>query len=200
LPEAPEPGDRPAFDDVARALLVDVADAAIRRGLDGARPDPSSWSDLPSSLHRPYPVFVTVTVDGRLNGCIGTLDPEPLAAAVSRLAWDAAFADPRLPALDRADYPRAAVKISVLSAPEPFDAPTEADLIASLRPGIDGLVIAAGGRRATFLPAVWETLPEPAAFVAHLERTAGIMAWGRGIRAWRYTSVEFGGPLGPTSI
>ena len=149
------------------------------------------WFALPSlawaAFHEP--------VDGSLNGCIGSLQPEPLAAAVSRLAWEAAFADPRLPALEWSEYPRADVKISLLSDPEPLDVATEDELIAALRPGVDGVIIAAGGRRATFLPAVWETLPDRVAFVHQLERKAGMRGWPRGARAWRYTSVEVGGPL-----
>ena len=186
----------PEFDDRSRAQLVAVAATAIRAGLLGTPPDPAGWwRDLPDALQRPFPVFVTVAVDGRLNGCIGTLQPEPLAGAVSRLAWEAAFADPRLPALDWAEYPRADVKISVLSEPEPLDVAVEDELIGALRPGMDGVIIASGGRRATFLPAVWETLPDPAEFVHQLERKAGIRGWPRGARAWRYTSVEVGGRL-----
>jgi AmmeMemoRadiSam system protein A len=189
LPEA-------ELDDPSRAQLVGVAAAAIRCGLMGLPPDAAAWRDLPRALHQPRPVFVTVTVDGSLNGCIGSLQPEPLAAAVSRLAWEAAFADPRLPALQWSEYPRADVKISVLSEPEALEVAGEDELIAALRPGVDGLIIAAGGRRATFLPAVWATLPDRLAFVHQLERKAGMRGWPRGARAWRYTSVEVGGPLG----
>jgi AmmeMemoRadiSam system protein A len=185
----------PQLDDWSRTALVGVAAAAIRCGLMGVPPDAAAWRELPPELHQPRPVFVTVTVDGSLNGCIGSLQPEPLAAAVSRLAWEAAFADPRLPALEWSEYPRADVKISVLSEPEALDVTGEDELIAALRPGVDGLIIAAGGRRATFLPAVWETLPDRAAFVHQLERKAGMRGWPGGAKAWRYTSVEVGGPV-----
>jgi AmmeMemoRadiSam system protein A len=187
----------PAFDERSRSQLVDVAAAAIRCGLMGLPPDAAAWRDLPPALQQPLPVFVTVTVDGALNGCIGSLRPEPLAAAVSRLAWEAAFADPRLPALEWSDYPRGDVKISVLSEPEELDVAGEDELIAVLRPRVDGVIIAAGARRATFLPAVWDTLPDRAAFVHQLERKAGMRGWPRGAKAWRYTSVEIGGPLRP---
>jgi uncharacterized protein len=185
------------LDDSSRADLVGVAAAAIRCGLMGLPPDAAAWRDLPPALQQPAPVFVTVTVDGSLNGCIGSLRPEPLAAAVSRLAWEAAFADPRLPALDRSQYARADVKISLLSEPEALDVASEDELVAALRPGVDGVIIASGARRATFLPAVWETLPDPVAFVRQLERKAGLRGWPRGTQAWRYTSVEVGGPLCP---
>jgi AmmeMemoRadiSam system protein A len=176
-------------------LLVGVADRAVRRGLGGQPAHAADLDDVPDTLCHPVAVFVTITVDGELNGCIGTLTPEPLAAAVYRLAWDAAFADPRLPRLTGADYPRAHVKISMLSEPEPIDVATEQELIAELRPGVDGLVIESRGRRATFLPAVWDLLPDPAGFVAHLKRKAGIRIWQVKTRAWRYTTIEVGGML-----
>jgi AmmeMemoRadiSam system protein A len=140
-------------------------------------------------------VFVTVTVAGALNGCIGTVAPvEPLAAAVPRLAWEAAFDDPRLPALRRQDYPRVGIEISLLSPPVPMEVGSEADLVARLRPGIDGVILGAGPRRATFLPAVWDKLPDPSDFVTHLKAKAGIPAagWPPGISVARYSAEEFG--------
>ena len=165
----------PSLSPAAADALLDLAWASIREGVAGRphlRPDAAS---VPDELATPAAAFVTVTVAGDLNGCIGTLEAvEPLAVAVARLAWDAAFADPRLPRLTADDLPAAAVKISVLGPLEPLDAATIDDVCRALRPGVDGLVLVAGTRRATFLPAVWASLPDPVDFVRHLHTKAGI--------------------------
>ena len=85
------------------------------------------------------------------------------------------------------------LKVSVLSPLEPMDVASEAELLAALRPGIDGLVIAAGLRRATFLPAVWETIPQPLDFLRHLQAKARLPRneWLPGTKAYRYTAGEF---------
>jgi len=181
--------------DAGRARLLEIADASIRAGLAGARSplSPDLDSEAPA-LGQPRGTFVTVTVGGELNGCIGTLEPEPLATAVARLSYQAAFEDPRLPSLTAGDYDRAGIKISVLSPMEPVPASSEDELRRRLRPGIDGLLIESGWHRATFLPAVWDTLPDPRAFLQHLEMKAGLSPgrWPNDMRAYRYTSEEFG--------
>ncbi len=181
--------------DDRRALLA-LADAAIRRGLDGLAPPQIDPASAPAALRQRAGAFVTVTVDRRLNGCIGAVWPtEELWAAVPRAAWEAAFDDPRLPALRRSDLDATAIMISVLSDPMPMEVRSRAELIAVLRPGVDGLVITDGVRRATFLPVVWEKVGDPADFLAHLEAKAGMAerSWGAGVRAWRYTAIELGG-------
>lgn len=101
--------------------------------------------------------------------------------------------DPRVPPVTEADWPRLDVTVSVLSPPEPLPSPTLAALLAALRPGIDGLILVAGRRRATFLPKVWEKLPTPDRFVAALLAKGGWPAggWPPGLSATRYTAVEF---------
>jgi AmmeMemoRadiSam system protein A len=175
--------------------LVDLALASVRRGLDGDGPMHVDTASLPPELAEQHGVFVTLLVDDELNGCVGTLFPtEPLGAAVSRLAWDAAFADPRLPRLRWSDYERLFVKISLLSPLQPLPPVTFDQLISSLRPGVDGLLIRIEGRQATFLPAVWEKLPDARAFVRQLELKAGVPAgyWPSSAEAFTYTAREFG--------
>lgn len=184
----------PALDPAAADTLLRLGDAAVRAGLDGHPPPGVDTAELPAALTRPAGAFVTLLVDDELNGCIGTLEPEPLGPAVARLAWDSAFADPRLPRLRWEDYEELTLKVSVLSELEPLDAASEEELLAGLRPGTDGLLLSAGGRRATFLPAVWEPLPDPVDFVRHLQAKAGLApgVWQRGTQAWRYTAEEIG--------
>ncbi len=174
--------------------LFGLADLGIRAGLDG-QPEPKIRPESPSEgLWTPQGAFVTLEVDGRLNGCIGSMVPaQPLGAAVAELAWRAAFADPRLPPLTPADYPSLEIKISLIGPLEPIEAGSEAELAANLRPGVDGVLIRRGAANATFLPAVWAKLPDPLTFLRHLEAKAGLRPgqWPRGIAAWRYRTTEY---------
>ncbi len=173
--------------------LFGLADLGVRAGLAGEpapRVDPET---LLPALREPRGVFVTLEVDGELNGCIGSvLARERLGAAVPELAWRAAFADPRLPPLTPADYPSLEIKLSLVGPLTPVPAASEAELVAALRPGEDGVVIRCGSANATFLPAVWEKLPDPLAFVRHLEAKAGLRPghWPEGMVAWRYRTIE----------
>ena len=171
-------------------VLLDLADAAVADGLRGRGPQVPDVADLPRPLQDPRGVFVTLNVDGELNGCIGTIEPrEPLGLAVGRLARSAAFADPRLPPLRPRDYAGLTIEVSVLSPLEPVDASSRPELLEQLRPGVDGLVLAAGHHQGVFLPAVWEKLPDPDAFLDHLLRKAGLRpdTWPSGLRAQRFT-------------
>lgn len=176
-------------------MLLDIADDAIVAGLranDAVLPDVTV---LPAPLREPSGAFVTLTVGGRLNGCIGSVDPaEPLATSVARHAWSAAFADPRLPSLTRAGYRDLEIEISILSPLEPIAATSRQDVIDRLRPGIDGLLIVAGDRRAVFLPTVWASLPSPDDFLDHLCVKAGLMpgTWPAGMRAFVFTTESIG--------
>ena len=119
--------------------------------------------------------FVTLTRSGSLRGCIGSLEAaRPLGDDVADNARGAAFRDPRFPALTAAEWPACRVEVSLLSAPRPLRFADEDDLLAQLRAGEDGVILEAGGRRATFLPQVWESLPEPRAFLRELARKAGL--------------------------
>jgi AmmeMemoRadiSam system protein A len=183
------PGPSPA----AAEALLDLAWASIDEGVAGRGPLVPDLSDAPGEVREPGAAFVTVTVAGDLNGCIGTMEPvEPLGTAVARLAWDAAFADPRLPRLVGDDLPYAGVKISVLGPLEPMACSSEDDLCDALRPGVDGLLLVAGGHRATFLPAVWATLPDPVEFVHHLQAKAGLPRgfWPPSTACFRYEVAE----------
>ena len=179
----------------ASEQLLDLAEESIRGGLAGLPRLVPALDDLHHEVRAPGAAFVTVTVDGELNGCIGTTEAtEALGVAVARLAHDAAFADPRLPPLCPDDWPGTAIKISVLGAMVPMDVDSEDELVAALRPGVDGVLLEAGGRRGTFLPAVWDALPDPLDFVRHLQVKAGLRQglWPSGARVWRYAVDEVG--------
>ena len=182
------------LDGAAVDALFEIAEAAIVRGLRGGKPTVPVGDAPPPALRQPIAAFVTLIVDGALNGCIGGIDGrEPLGAAVAHHAWAAAFTDPRLPPLRAADYDDLVIEISLLSPLKPLAARTREELLAGLRPHVDGLVLQAGARRALFLPVVWEQLPEPAAFVDHLLLKAGLPArsWPPTIAASRFTATRY---------
>ena len=171
--------------DALGSALLSIARNAIakRFGLAVQAVDP-----LPE-LAEPAATFVTLTQDGQLRGCIGSLEAHrPLASDVAENAVAAAFRDSRFAPLSPAEFARTRVEVSLLTPPEPFTVTSEADALARLRPGIDGLVISYGRRRATFLPQVWESLPEPRQFLAQLKLKAGLPAdfWHEQLALARY--------------
>lgn len=133
--------------------------------------------------------FVTLTRAGRLRGCIGSLQAwRPLREDLCANARAAAFGDPRFAPLTAGEWPDTRVEVSLLSPPEMLPAASEAEAMARLQPGIDGIILHAAGRRATFLPQVWSELPEPALFLARLKEKAGLPAtyWGPEVQLQRY--------------
>lgn len=166
--------------------LIGLARAAIARawGTHGAETSPP-----PAWLQEPGAVFVTLTRHGELRGCIGSLEAHrPLAMDLEANARAAAFDDPRFPPLTPEEWPTVRVEVSVLSKAEPMHVKDEADALAQLRPGTDGVILEYGWHRATFLPQVWEQLPDAREFLAHLKRKAGLAPdfWADGIRLSRY--------------
>jgi AmmeMemoRadiSam system protein A len=176
-----------------QTLLLDLAESAIRASFGQVEGTIGDAGELPETLRRPGGGFVTLHVAGELNGCIGTIGgTEPIGIAVARLAVQAAFDDPRLPPLRFADLGRLHIEISLLSEPSSVAADTRVALLDQLRPGDDGLIIEAEGRRAVFLPAVWEQLPEPDQFLDHLLRKAGLATdrWPPDMRAEVFTTTS----------
>lgn len=162
-----------SLEDAAGTLLA-VARASIEQALFDKRATPTT--DAPW-LQQAGASFVTLMKDGELRGCIGSLEAmRSLGADVAQNALGAAFRDPRFPPMTPAEWPQCTVEVSLLSAPKPLRFADEADLLAQLRPGEDGLILEADGRRATFLPQVWESLPGKRAFLDQLLRKAGLPA------------------------
>lgn len=186
----------PPLSDADRQILLELAVASIRHGLDRGQPltpDPAPYSP---SLTVPRATFVTLHMDGELRGCIGALEPvRPLVQDVAHNAYAAAFEDPRFRPVRADELDRITVEISILSPAMPLQVQSESDLLAQLRPGVDGLIMAEGPRRGTFLPSVWESLPRPEDFLRHLKHKAGLPAdyWSDTLKVWRYTTESFGG-------
>jgi uncharacterized protein len=177
-----------------RRRLAEIAWASIRHGLTHHRAMDLAGRAFPPRLLAHQSAFVTLHCGDTLRGCVGSIETyRPLVEDVAANAYAAAFEDPRFEAVRADELPDLAVHIAVLSATTVIAFASEQDLCAKLRPGVDGIVIEQGERHATFLPAVWDTLPDPAAFLRELRRKAGILpadGWLE-LRVWRYTVDSF---------
>lgn len=182
--------DNCALGAAERLTLLETARTAI---LCGRSPVAGSLDGYTPALRAPAATFVTLHVGGALRGCIGTLDPfQPLVVDTAENAYAAAYRDPRFPALTEREFGRLDIHIAVLGTPEPLAFTSEQDLIARLRPGVDGLILHERGRRGTFLPSVWDAIPDPCDFLAQLKRKAGLAPdyWSGTIRVFRYDTVS----------
>ena len=166
--------------------LLPIARASIARSLGcshDARED-AHWLQLPGAC------FVTLTQQGELRGCIGSLEPRrTLLADVKANAQAAAFQDPRFSPLVATELEQTEIEVSLLSPMQEMVFSSERDALDRLHPGIDGVLLEFGRHRSTFLPQVWEQLPSAGDFMAHLKRKAGLPRdfWAQGIRLHRYT-------------
>lgn len=157
-----------------KTLLLRLAREAMESAVRGEPLLPLNLSALPPALQAEGASFVTLTIHGQLRGCIGALEPyQPLAEDVREHAVAAALRDPRFPPVTPAELPRIRIEISRLSSPRPLSYETPEDLLARLTPGVDGVILRDGWRRATFLPQVWAHLPEKDAFLSHLCQKMG---------------------------
>lgn len=178
-----------------RQTLLEIAFASIRYGLSTRRPLSVASGDYHDTLQTPRATFVTLQLEGRLRGCIGSLEPRyPLVVDVAENAFAAAFRDPRFLSLSATELTALECHISVLGTPVTMAFDSEADLITQLRAGVDGLVLEeVGGYRGTFLPSVWDQLPAPRDFFAQLKRKAGLPEdyWSKTLRVLRYETTGF---------
>jgi len=174
----------------AGPVLTGVARHSIAQRLRVSSPTTA----LPDWLDAPGASFVTLTQQDHLRGCIGSLQAwRPLGDDVADNARAAAFRDPRFTPLRADELGVIAIEVSVLSAPEPMPFTSREDALAQLRPGTDGVIVSARRSRATFLPQVWDELPNPEQFVRHLMRKAGLSPtyWGDDVSISRYTVTAF---------
>ncbi|MEJ2608584.1 MAG: AmmeMemoRadiSam system protein A [Candidatus Thiodiazotropha sp.] len=178
----------------SRNLLLEIAWSSIRQGLDSGRPLTLNPIDYPLELQEKRASFVTLNHQGTLRGCIGHLEAQaPLAIDVAENAFSAAFQDPRFPPLDKLEIDNLTLHISVLTPSSSLLFESEADLIEKIRPGIDGLILVEGRHRGTFLPSVWESLPDTQSFLHHLKQKAGLPGdyWSESIKVFRYETESF---------
>jgi len=171
-------------------LLLEIARKSIVSGIKTAEPLAVDPLAFPSELRSCRATFVTLHHRGQLRGCVGGLEPRrELVTDVAMSAFAAAFRDHRLPPVSEDELEELEVQISILSVLEALPADSEEALISKLRPRIDGLVLREGARQSTFLPSVWESLPEPAKFLRELKQKAGLAPgyWSQTLEFLRYT-------------
>lgn len=175
------------------ALLLAHARAAIATRLGQSAPPAA---DHPA-LHETRATFVTLTRHGQLRGCIGHLQAmQELGRDVRSNALAAAFEDPRFAPVSVAEWPTIRVEVSVLGPTTFSNCPTEEDCLRQIVPFEDGVILASGARSATFLPQVWDELPDPQEFIAHLLHKAGlpVTLWPADMRLGRYHVEKFQEP------
>lgn len=138
------------------------------------------------NLQRESGTFVTLKKHGELRGCIGTILPvDSILSGIQQNSINAAFNDTRFPALKKEEFDQVTIEISILTKPVPLDYSGGNDLIQKLTPQQDGVILRSGPFQATFLPQVWEQLPEPASFLSRLCQKAGLA-----IDAWKHKQLD----------
>lgn len=160
--------------DEERSILLKLARQAIEAAAQGHQMPALDLQALPERLRQPGATFVTLTRRGELRGCIGALEPyQPLAEDVCEHAIAAAMNDFRFPPVDSKEVPELHIEVSRLTFPQAFVYERAEELLERLRPNVDGVILRDGLRRATFLPQVWEKLPDPVVFLNHLCQKMG---------------------------
>ena len=183
-----------------RTSLLQIARQSISNGLRRGSPVDVEQHVDTGVLGRQLGVFVTLTRNNSLRGCIGSMETqEPLAKSVAESAFGAAFRDPRFPQLQVHELNEIHIGISILSPMEPLAVSSRDELLSSLRPLTDGLLLQDREHRSTFLPQVWQQLPDPEAFLDQLLLKAGLPAdhWSSTLEFSRYHTVSFGEPDQP---
>ena len=177
-----------------REQLLRVARSALHHGLESTSSLQPALENAPPALRNRGAVFVTLTRQGKLRGCIGALEAsEPLLWAVADSAHGAGFRDPRFPSLQADEIDSTRIEISVLSPMEPLPTSSRAELCGALQPEQDGLLLQEGKHRATFLPQVWEQLPDKNTFLDQLLIKAGLPVehWSTDLQFFRYRTISF---------
>jgi uncharacterized protein len=152
-----------------KKTLLKLARQSLEAGVRGTSLPPLDLAGLSPTLRKEGASFVTLIVNGDLRGCIGALQPyQPLAEDVREHAVAAAMEDYRFPHVQEHELTTIQIEVSRLTIPVPVDYKDASDLLGKLQPGVDGVILRDGFQRATFLPQVWEKIPEPAVFLANL--------------------------------
>jgi AmmeMemoRadiSam system protein A len=175
--------------------LLHVARQSIQHCVEHGTALKPAVGELPPALATPLGVFVTLTLQGKLRGCIGSLHAsDALARAVADAAHGAAFRDPRFAPLTAQELDQVHIDIAVLTPMQALVVSTRSELLEILRPQLDGLLLQDGAHRSTFLPKVWEQLPIPDRFLDQLLLKAGLPGdyWSNTLEFQRYQALSFG--------
>jgi uncharacterized protein len=198
MPQEPFPkphsgAESSRFSPEDRETLLRVAWGSIRHGLEHGRALEVCPEDYAPPLRQPGATFVTLELRGVLRGCVGSLEPRrPLVSDVARNAFSAAFHDTRFWPLPPSELPDLDLHVSVLTPLVPLEVRSRQELLDVLKPAVDGLVLEELPHRSTFLPQVWESLPDPEQFLRELLLKAGLPEdhWSPKLRFQRYAVEE----------
>lgn len=161
--------------DTEKQTLLRIAREAIENAVKGKSASPIDSTSLTQALREQGSSFVTLTIQGELRGCIGALEAyQPLVEDVREHAIAAALNDPRFPPLTQLELSRILIEVSRLTSPQELEYSDADDLLKKIRPHVDGVILKHGHRRATFLPQVWEKIPDPVEFLEQLCYKMGI--------------------------
>jgi AmmeMemoRadiSam system protein A len=177
-----------------KSTLLALARQSITEGLRTHKPLQVNVNDYSAPLCNPGACFVTLSINHKLRGCIGSLEArQALVKDICDNAFASAFRDPRFPPLSSTELEQIHIEISVLTPLQEITFTSQENLLKQIEPFRDGLLLEDGNHRGTFLPLVWEQLPDKYAFLSHLKQKAGLPAnyWSGTLRCYRYHSLVF---------
>ncbi len=183
------------YTDDEKSRLLNLAKQSIENGLELGKPFQVNLDSYSDKLTEQLATFVTLHKNKQLRGCIGSLIAHhPLVIDIAENAYSSAFNDPRFPQLKAEELNQLEIDISILTPPEPIIFKDRENLLEQIRPGVDGLILSEGFKRGTFLPSVWESLPEKEEFLQNLLLKAGLPHnyWSDNIYVERYETICFG--------
>ena len=184
----------PKLNNSDKALLLEQAKFSIQYGLSHSHAPTLKLKNVSSILQQHYASFITLHLNGNLRGCIGTLEAnQALIADVNEHAFAAAFHDRRFTSVSKVENNRLHISISVLGKASVMHFSSEKNLLETIQPHVDGLILEVGIKRSTFLPSVWESLPKPYDFLQQLKLKAGLDKnyWSDEIQISRYQTLSF---------
>lgn len=182
------------LDESEKTALLRIARKTISEGCARNLPQEPDLQDQPEPFCQPAACFVTLQKHGALRGCIGsTVAHRSLLEDVIHNAFASAFHDSRFPPVTESELGEISIEISLLTPQQPLSVTSEDELLQTIRPGIDGLLIRNARHSATFLPQVWQQLPTPGQFLQHLKIKAGLAAnvWPEDMECFRYQCIKF---------
>ncbi len=186
------------YTDDEKGRMLNLAKQSIENGLQFGKPLKVNLERFNDKLTEQLATFVTLHKNEQLRGCIGSLIAHhPLVVDIAENAYSSAFSDPRFPQLKTEELNQLEIDISILTPPEPIIFNSRANLLEQIRTGVDGLILSEGFNRGTFLPSVWESLPEKEEFLQNLLMKAGLSQnyWSDSIYIERYETICFGTSL-----
>ena len=186
---------RNQYSDAHKQILLQIACDSLKHGVEQGGALNVNSSNYAEELTIPAATFVTLHKNRQLRGCIGSLlAHQPLIKDIAENSYSAGFRDPRFPNLTADELQQLEVHISILTPPEPVSFNSKEDLLKQIRPDIDGLILSDGFNRGTFLPSVWEQLPDKEEFLQNLLMKAGLPHnyWSDSIKIERYETICFG--------